>query len=354
MERQALRGLILFLIVVALMPCAASEVDGSKIQPDFIVTIGEKGVEENIEQVFSLGPSATLRVVDESNKAILLPERSAATEGTAAGYTVAYAFENGRCNFGKQVAYKDAFLGYAQPVWVHALPDAGAEGKPVAVVSNYTFTNPPVEYLSGGVSFCVRFTTSPSATSTTTTTSPTTQPVISTQPAQPTPNADVENNTTHANSDAPSSGSSSEPGSRPSTEETQDGSEGSQSSPGTPQQELETKIGEGKENEDGDLPKEPRHVEANEVVTRAPQSATGSSVPTVPMVDLRSQHGATHHAVDADGHGRLRRLSGADDSEVKYLTIVVHSAACGSAAGTFMVSAVVSTITATLLSTYYF
>ncbi|EPR60683.1 Toxoplasma gondii family A protein [Toxoplasma gondii GAB2-2007-GAL-DOM2] len=354
MERQALRGLILFLIVVALMPCAASDVDGSKIQPDFIVTIGEKGVEENIEQVFSLGPSATLRVVDESNKAILLPERSAATEGTAAGYTVAYAFENGRCNFGKQVAYKDAFLGYAQPVWVHALPDAGAEGKPVAVVSNYTFTNPPVEYLSGGVSFCVRFTTSLSATSTTTTTSPTTQSVISTEAAEPTPNTDVEDSTTHTDSDAPSSGSSGEPGSQPSTDETQDGSGGSQSPSGTPQQESEPKIGEGKENEDGELPKEPGRVEANEVDPRAPQSATGSSVPTVPMVDLRSQHGATHHAVDADGHGRLRRLSGADDSEVKYLTIVVHSAACGSAAGTFMVSAVVSTITATLLSTYYF
>ncbi|KFH14211.1 Toxoplasma gondii family A protein [Toxoplasma gondii MAS] len=352
MERQALRGLILFLIVVALMPCAASDVDGSKIQPDFIVTIGEKGVEENIEQVFSLGPSATLRVVDESNKAILLPERSAATEGTAAGYTVAYAFENGRCNFGKQVAYKDAFLGYAQPVWVHALPDAGAEGKPVAVVSNYTFTNPPVEYLSGGVSFCVRFTTSPSATSTTTTTSPTTQPVISTEAAQPTPNADVENNTTHADSNAPSSGSSSEPGSQPSTDETQDESGASQS-PET-QQESEPKIGEGKENEDGELPKEPGRVEANEVDPRAPQSATGSSAPTVLMVDSHPQNGANHHAVDADDHGRLRRLSGADDSEVKYLTIVVHSAACGSAAGTFMVSAVVSTITATLLSTYYF
>ncbi|KEP65101.1 UNVERIFIED_CONTAM: Toxoplasma gondii family A protein [Hammondia hammondi] len=353
MERQALRALILFLIVIALMPYASSEVDGSKAQPDFIVTIGEKGVEGDIEQVFSLGPSATLRVVDESNKAILLPEPSAAAEGTAAGYTVAYAFENGRCNFGKQVAYTDAFHGYSKPVWVHARTEAGAEGKPVAAVSNYTFTNPPVEYLSGGVSFCVRFMTSPSATSTTTTTSPTTLPVVSTEAAKPTPTSDVEDSATDTDSDAPSSGSSGEPGSQPSTEQTKDGS-GTPPPSETLQQKLEPKIGDDEETEGGELPKEPERVEARVVVPPALQSTTGSSAPTVPMVDSRLANAANQHRIDADGHGRLRRLSGADASEAKYLTIVVHSAACCSAAGTFMVSAAVSTVTATLLSTYYF
>ncbi|KFH14219.1 Toxoplasma gondii family A protein, partial [Toxoplasma gondii MAS] len=49
----------------------------------------------------------------------------------------------------------------------------------------------------------------------------------------------------------------------------------------------------------------------------------------------------------AEGNARLRRLSDTETSSIKYLTIIVHSAAVGSSAGTLTLSAALLSITAT-------
>ncbi|KFG60185.1 Toxoplasma gondii family A protein, partial [Toxoplasma gondii RUB] len=82
------------------------------------ITIGKNGVEVNIQKVFLLGSSASLRVVDERNRAVFLPQPTTSDAGAEARYSFAYALENGHCNFKKQVSYPDAFPGYSQPVWL--------------------------------------------------------------------------------------------------------------------------------------------------------------------------------------------------------------------------------------------
>ncbi|KFG60191.1 Toxoplasma gondii family A protein [Toxoplasma gondii RUB] len=171
----ALRVVLLTFLVAGVAPCAASEASGPETEADFTVTISEKGVEENSQRVFSLGPSASLRVVDESNRAIFLPQPTTAEQETAAQYSFAYVFENGHCNFERKVAFTDAFPGYSQPLWVRTATEGSMIKAPLErAVATYTFTNPPAEYLSKAISFCVRFTTSSAATTTTTTASPTT------------------------------------------------------------------------------------------------------------------------------------------------------------------------------------
>ncbi|KEP62240.1 UNVERIFIED_CONTAM: Toxoplasma gondii family A protein [Hammondia hammondi] len=170
-----------------MLPCIASEITEptTTTNPDFTVTIPKGGLPVDAEEVFFLQPSQILRVIDKTGKAVYMPQKSTdsadasqgtrtdADVGSSESYTAAYAFVNGECDFKKTIEYKLAFLGYATPLWVRtasSAPEAG--GSSSAAVVTYTLTNPPAEYLSQSVSFCVRFKTSlASGTSSPTTTS---------------------------------------------------------------------------------------------------------------------------------------------------------------------------------------
>ncbi|KAF4643262.1 Toxoplasma gondii family A protein [Toxoplasma gondii] len=205
MERLALRAVLLTVVAANVFRSEASE---SKAEPDFTVTITEKGVQEDMQQFFSLGPSATLRVVDESNSAILLPQ----AEGGEAQDSVAYEFENGHCNFGKTIAYKDMFSGYTQQVWTRSPAEAGTGEQPGGKTSIYTFTNPPVEYLNGGVSFCVRFMTKSAVTTTTTTTTPATTTAATAQSSAPSEGSSSDSTGGEGSSPTPGDSDATQPG----------------------------------------------------------------------------------------------------------------------------------------------
>ncbi|KYF41087.1 toxoplasma gondii family A protein, partial [Toxoplasma gondii ARI] len=92
MACQALRAALLAFLVAITVPGAPSEASGSETEPDFIVTIRSNGVQENTQQVFSLRPSATLRVVDESAKAFFLPQSATADQDSAPGYNFCFMY----------------------------------------------------------------------------------------------------------------------------------------------------------------------------------------------------------------------------------------------------------------------
>ncbi|CBZ52007.1 unnamed protein product [Neospora caninum Liverpool] len=382
MERHALQIVLLAFLLAAAVPCAASEVSGAEPKPNFTVTISKEGITENSQREFSLGPSATLRVVDETGKATLLPAPSTDAASEAGQYSVAYVFENGQCNFEKTVAYKDAFPGYSEELWVRTGTEAGTEKESAGEVGNYTFTNPPDEYLSGGVSFCVRFTT---ATSTTT-------PFPTAAPTLPTVQ-------TPSSSEDSSSGSGGGEGS--STDRNNEASDGVAQSPKRDNGHGDTNAGEEpKEPEATGGPKEAEedHDQTTPVVVEdvagsfekqttpiqigdtsastltsssgerpgeAPEGAGKGTTVSDATDEPKTAHpsGATtqpnasvENAKNEDAHGdvhrRLRRLSGTEASEVKHLTIVVHSAASGSTAGTLTLSAALLALTASLLSSF--
>ncbi|KEP65110.1 UNVERIFIED_CONTAM: hypothetical protein HHA_243110 [Hammondia hammondi] len=241
MKRQALRAVLLTFLVATVVPCTASDANEPESEPDFIVTIGSRGVEENSQQVFFLGPSATLRVVDEGNKAVLLPEPSTTDGDNTPQFRVAYVFENGSCNFTKTLAYRDAFRGYSRPLWVRSSAHVGrGEEVPAGTVANYTFTSPPADSMSGGVSFCVRFTTSAAATTSTTTKSPTT-PADSTTTSSESTECSSTGPTVSSGSTSPSGGGSDSSSESGEGEGSGDGSAGDGSSstdPSRPQQPL--------------------------------------------------------------------------------------------------------------------
>ncbi|KFG32111.1 Toxoplasma gondii family A protein [Toxoplasma gondii p89] len=161
MEGQILRAVCLTLLVGALLSCSASEANERSDEVDFTATIPETGLARDVEQVFFLGPSTTLRVIDETAQAVYLPRANENTDINASEmYTVAYRYKNGACDFTQKFQFNDAFPGYSTPLWVReeqssAVIQKGSTAKRVM----YTFTNPPAEFLSGGLSFCVRFKT---------------------------------------------------------------------------------------------------------------------------------------------------------------------------------------------------
>nr|CEL78802.1 TPA: SUSA family [Toxoplasma gondii VEG] len=189
MESVALRAMWLTVLIGGMLPCIASEKTEATTttNPDFTVTIPKGGLPEDVEEVFFLQPSQILRVIDETSKAVYMPQKSTESERSSQEthatpeapsteiYSTAYEFVNGECDFKKKIEYKETFLGYAMPLWVRTAsgaPEAG--GSSSAAVVTYTFTNPPAAYLSQSVSFCVRFKTSlASGTSSPTTTSTT-------------------------------------------------------------------------------------------------------------------------------------------------------------------------------------
>ncbi|KFG60200.1 Toxoplasma gondii family A protein, partial [Toxoplasma gondii RUB] len=86
-------------------------------------------------------------------------------------------------------------------------------------------------------------------------------------------------------------------------------------------------------------------ISTSEIVERNETQASEMKTSHTTSVGTPGKNGAV-----AAGGARLRRLSDKDASAVKYLTIVVHSAAWGLSAGSLMASAVVLSITVTLLS----
>ncbi|KFG34141.1 Toxoplasma gondii family A protein [Toxoplasma gondii p89] len=418
--KLAHRAVLLTFLVAGVAPCAASEAKGPETEADFTVSISSKGVEENSQRVFSLGPSASLRVVDESNKAIFLPQPTTAEQDTAAQYSFAYVFENGHCNFERKVAFTDAFPGYSQPLWVRTATEGSTiEGPHERVVATYTFTNPPAEYLNKAVSFCVRFTTSSAATTATTTASPTTPAVTTPQTpgSPPGPSTDSSGSESSSSGSGGSGGSSSgsggsggsspgagNSGSSPpeqnshgenetsglpnagSSEERpqRDGQESGrmpveneekgQDDDGTdvdppeaaartpehPPAQLQsgTQGAAGQSPTTGDQPAE-EQITSEKPKTESPLSASSkasrkeepatvkpSEPTTYPSASVRTtgQPGA-----GGDSQNRLRRLSATDASEVKYLTVIVHSSAVFSIPGKLMLSAAFLSILASPL-----
>ncbi|CBZ51999.1 unnamed protein product [Neospora caninum Liverpool] len=387
MERHALQIVLLAFLLAAAVPCAASEASGSEPEPDFTVTISKEGIRENSQREFSLGPSATLRVVDETGKATLLPAPSAAAESEAGQYSVAYVFENGQCNFEKTVAYKDAFPGYSQQLWVRTGTEAGNEEEGAGNVGNYTFTNPPDEYLSGGVSFCVRFTTSQSTTTTTTTTSTTAGSTKSpgsssetTGSGEPStgagsglvplePSEVIEGDTELE----PGAGSEEEKGSLEEAAEakandaetvrvvSKAAAESSGSQTGSKQSEYANPSSLSHSSGDEtvadqvskDLNVSASTTSAGSAASSATEKQPATSQSSETTTKLRTPVGTGDKTgTGGEAPSRLRRLSDSTVSEEKYLTIVVHSAASGSTAGTLTLSGAVMALTASLLAIF--
>ncbi|KEP65106.1 UNVERIFIED_CONTAM: Toxoplasma gondii family A protein [Hammondia hammondi] len=408
--KLALRAVLLAFLVAGVAPCAASEASGPETETDFTVSISEKGVEENGQRVFSLGPSASLRVVDESNKAIFLPQPTTAQQDTAAQYSFAYVFENGHCNFGKKVAFTDVFPGYSQPLWVRTATEGSMiEGPTERVAATYKFTNPPAEYLSKAVSFCVRFTTSSAATTATTTASPTTPTVTTPQaPTSPTgPSTDSTSSESSSSGSGDSGGSSPGAGNSGSSSPGQNGQVGDDtpvlpnagSSEESPQRDGRGSDKVLDENEEGGQDDDGTDVAPLGAAAPAPghpsaqlqsgtEGAAGQSPPTgVQLAEeqvtpekpkTESSHSANSMAsskeptatakpseptahpsasvqttgqpdTGGDSQNRLRRLSDTDASEVKYLTVIVHSNAVFSVPGKLTLSAAFLSILAPLL-----
>ncbi|CBZ52005.1 unnamed protein product [Neospora caninum Liverpool] len=392
MERHAFQIVLLAFLMAAAVPCAASEASGSEPEPDFTVTISKDGITENSQREFSLGPSATLRVVDETGKATLLPAPSTDAASEAGQYSVAYVFENGQCNFEKTVAYKDAFPGYSEELWVRTGTEAGTEKESAGEVGNYTFTNPPDEYLSGGVSFCVRFTTSRSTTTTTTTTPTTATTLPSATTGKPSAGKGDGSGggTTGTESaallrdqqnypekeEAPAHPPIQEAvggimaasyqeydDSRKDSSVTVENLDVPVAKQTTPKQEESVQT-PSQSSSSGELPAQ--DLAAQDVTTTASSTSASRAAPSAteeqetvnsPAVGTILQPSTLvdtpdNKGTDGDVHSRLRRLSDSDVSEVKYLTIVVHSDADCSTAGTLTLSAALLALTASLLSSF--
>ncbi|KEP65112.1 UNVERIFIED_CONTAM: Toxoplasma gondii family A protein [Hammondia hammondi] len=441
MKRQALCAVLLGFLVSAVFP---SESRGSKTEPHFTVTISGNGVEENIQKVFSLGPSATLRVVDESNRAVFLPQPTTSDTGAAASYSFAYPLENGHCNFKKQVSYTDAFPGYSQPVWVRTVTQGNTgDNKLEGSVTNYTFTNPPAEYLNKAFSFCVRFATESEATTSTTSTT-------TTSATEATPTQSSASTGGSSDPQTESGGSASGSGGDGRSENGTGGNGKSSTGPKNPVKLTPHQDPDLKPHPEDTQPSQPQQPPQQSTQPKPPTSPPAAPRPdgegapgvhqdedgadqedgqdanTHPSNNSGSHHGGTGHggqeqthetkpdgaangpnhsdqvlphdqepggtpgleppkpaggkvpsdtnklkpprpsetsasqdkpaptrnlhSASVDAPSRMRRLSDGDASEVKYLTIVVHSAAWGFAARTLSLSAALLSVATTVLA----
>ncbi|PFH36733.1 Toxoplasma gondii family A protein [Besnoitia besnoiti] len=156
------RALSSTLLLGAILQCAATDAGEPAVQLEATMTIPKDGLEAHEQKVVWLGPLKALRVVDSSNAAVFMPQsidEPLIEPSSEHMNAIAYAFENGACDFGKTVKYQELFPAYEKPLWVRTTPaKSGAiEGESPAPVANYTFTSPPAEVLSGVSSFCVRF-----------------------------------------------------------------------------------------------------------------------------------------------------------------------------------------------------
>ncbi|KEP62239.1 UNVERIFIED_CONTAM: Toxoplasma gondii family A protein [Hammondia hammondi] len=333
--------------------------------PDFTVTIPKEGLPADRQEVFTLRPSGILRVIDETGKAVYMPQKSTgsadasqgtrtdADVGSSESYTAAYAFVNGKCDFMTEIQYKEAFPDYTAPLWIrtaYTVPKTEAPSSETA--ANFTLTNPPAEYLNDSVSFCVRFRTllaSGSNTSTATTSRPT---------------------QTSKDESKPSTGGAPEVQS-PATP--QPPSENSHINPvndsQTNREEKHDKTSQPTENQlngqaaPGARSPQPLQVQSNHADPPPRHDTPGDTVSGPDGNPGKKENYGITGGTPNDGSlesekitakpedTQARRLSETDTKDAAYLTIVVHSAAWVFAGGIGSIPVSVLCITATLLST---
>ncbi|KEP62266.1 UNVERIFIED_CONTAM: toxoplasma gondii family A protein [Hammondia hammondi] len=358
MAQQRFRAVCLTLMVGTILSCAASKTNESSPENDFDITIPHAGLEGNVERVVSLGPSGTFRVVDETAKAVYLPETAVDTENpTTKPYGLAYRYENGVCDFRTTIRFKDVFPGYDVPLWVRE--DASSEeaqkdspGGPV----KYVFTNPPAVHLGEGVSFCVRFKTVLVSGSQTTTSTAATSGASTQEQTQASPEPEPEDD------DTEEQGQKSEfsaPDPKGDSHISGEDSRAQENEGGEPEEEEEEERMDAEDGHSSPMPpaippssgppttpsKDPESLEEN-------QSTQGGSatVPEDEQVTAASQNSG--HLVDGDAAehttARLRRLSETPAENEAYLTIVVHSAAWGFADGMSVLSLFLISVAGTL------
>ncbi|CBZ56340.1 unnamed protein product [Neospora caninum Liverpool] len=344
MERQLFRAACLTLILGTVLSCVASDTTGLETEADFKTTIPKEGLQRDLEQVFSLGPSSTLQVIDETGKAVYLPEPSQSVDGASSGpYSAVYRFDNGACDFSKTIEFKDAFPGYTKPLWVHEDSDSVESGKvSVRGPVRYTFTNPPEEYLGGGLSFCVRFKTVVAAGSDaeTSTSTPSTAESSGSggYPSGELPDADSgggDENPKDQTEEAPAppSGTSDKepaqnnPGSGgPGSEQGQDSHHQSVPAPDVSQGSSSLSKQDSRDlNRKTDVLRK-NVPESSPLSTSTEKSAETTLSATENGHEVQSGKGE-------DNRAPLRRLADTPAVKEAYLTVVVHSAAWGSAGG---------------------
>ncbi|KFH09335.1 Toxoplasma gondii family A protein [Toxoplasma gondii VAND] len=166
-ESVTIRALRLTVLSSGLLPYISSDTSGIvTADANIMVTIPKGGLPEDVEEVFFLQPSQILHVIDETGKAVYMPQaitdsvdasqgtRTDADVASSESYSAAYAFVNGKCDFTTEIQYKGAFPDYTAPLWVrtvYTIPKT--EAAPSETAANFTLTNPPAEYLNESVSF---------------------------------------------------------------------------------------------------------------------------------------------------------------------------------------------------------
>nr|CCA30030.1 hypothetical protein NCLIV_069040 [Neospora caninum Liverpool]CEL71243.1 TPA: hypothetical protein BN1204_069040 [Neospora caninum Liverpool] len=354
MEGQLFRAVCLTLLMGTVLSCAASETSQKKAEADFTTTIPKEGLERDVEQVFYLGPSSTLQVIDETGKAKYLPEPSTTSDDALSEqYSVAYRFENGTCDFTQTLVFNDAFPGYTKPLWV---PDksgsAETEGAPSGGRVRYTFTTPPEEYLGGGLSFCVRFKTvlaSGSESQTSTSTTATSVTSGETTPEQETESGDQNSLEGSPNPPGPpvqgnGSGSSEhQPSTQPGVENGERKEEGGDDS-SVPSRES-TVVGIV-----ANPPRPPPEAAAHEGNQSMQESLATKSDNAASPEAHKDGHGLETGVTGEHDGAQLRRLSETSTVKDAFLTIVVHSGACTVSRGMSVLAVFLLTEGATLFS----
>ncbi|CBZ56368.1 unnamed protein product [Neospora caninum Liverpool] len=375
MESLPLRAFWLTVLIGGFLPCVLCDTsDLTAVDPDFTLSIPKDGLPEDLEEVFFLQPAGTLRVIDETGSAVYMPQMSTDSEDGASArirtdsgdassetYSAAYAFVNGKCDFTKEIQYKDAFPGYSQPIWVRTASADAAEAKASSggAVANFTLTNPPEEYLTEVVSFCVRFKTVLAAGSSTTTTTPTTG-ATQTSKAESSATSLETPEPTAPLTPAPPSGDSEAAGEEgPSPKPGEEGNDGKTHRQTTGQTGPQSAPVPGVSS-----PMDPEQRTEKDTPLRAESHAAS---PTTGHVDNKGRSEVAHDKPvtgvigESLGSGeggaggenaRARRLSETGSPKEAYLTIVVHSAAWGLAGGVGALSAFVLCIASAVLSTF--
>ncbi|KFG32116.1 Toxoplasma gondii family A protein [Toxoplasma gondii p89] len=368
MARRIFRGGCSVLFIGTVLQCVAAESGQPTAEVDFSTIIPKGGLEGDVEEVFSLGSSGTIRVTDETASAVYQPEISENSSGTLTdAYSAAYRYMNGACDFTKTIQFKDVFPRYTAKLWTREESESGERGRDAAgKVVMYTFKTPPAEYLSVGLSFCMRFKTVSAAGSDSQTTVSTPSIPSSSESADHTNSGEADGGDDDRD-DAESIPSDEKP-TPPTAPEV----------PGNPVTKPENGLDENQVSPPGQHSPVPPQV--NPIVPQAPDSGTqpqehqdvvsrpgggtqNDNVPVhpsdPPTEDSGQQQPPSNKVEEQvandleEGRGAsLRRLDGAAAVNEAYLTIVVHSAAWNSARGVGTVLGPLLIVATTLLHIY--
>ncbi|CBZ56338.1 unnamed protein product [Neospora caninum Liverpool] len=350
MEWQLFRAVWLALLIGAVLSCVASETSEQKSEADFTITIPKGGLERDVEQVFSLGPSGILQVIDETGKAKYLPEPSTTSDDALSEqYSVAYRFENGECDFTETVNFKDTFPVSSTPFWVREEATSGEDEKTSSEVVKYMFTNPPAKDLGKGLSFCVRFKTVLAAGSDPQTNTSTETP----GGGRPEGSTDAENQDT--------SGPAPELDPEHSSPDGESGSTGPGALPELEQEDQAQKEESGKgENVPSVDSATPNGGAISPAISPEPASQVAipnmdGTVETTPRNASSPRPDKDDQDLDSDtsepSRAQLRRLSANPSVKDAFLTVVVHSAAWGLASAMSELSVLLLPVAAALLPT---